>query len=117
MLQHNVAGNARRAHIAHAAVVGGHVLCCGGPIALTLLAAGLGASAGLNLVSGFVGGLHAMLHASEALVLAASAALVALGAWLEWRAHRGRRVSPLFAVSLTCFVINAALIWAHQGAL
>lgn len=123
MLQHNVikdageeaarATAARRAHVAHAAVVGGHVLCCGAPIALTLLATGAGASFGLSAAASWFGGLHALLHSHELWILAASALLVLTGGGLELRARRGWRFSPLFLVSVACFAINATLIGIH----
>lgn len=107
---------AGRAHVAHAAVVGMHILCCGVPAAMMLLAAGTGASIGLNVVAGYFQSTHAMLHANELWILALSFVFVAIGAWLEWRNHRGRRFSPLFAASIACFVLNASIIWAHREA-
>ncbi|MBL8551983.1 MAG: hypothetical protein JNJ73_18490 [Hyphomonadaceae bacterium] len=124
MLQHNVPhgeveaheparDSARGAHLAHAAVVGGHLFCCGAPIALTLLATGAGASFGISAAASWFGGVHVLLHAHELWILAASAFLVFLGGALELRARRGWRFSPLFLVSVTCFLINATLIAIH----
>ncbi|MGE3249705.1 MAG: hypothetical protein AB7L26_05675 [Hyphomonadaceae bacterium] len=93
-----------------------HVLCCGVPAALMLLAAGAGASIGLSVVTRYFESAHAVVHANELWILAASFGFVLIGGWLEWRAHRGRRVSPLFAASLACFVLNASVIWAHRDA-
>jgi hypothetical protein len=45
-----------------------------------------------------------------------SAGFVLLGGLLELRAHGGRRVSALFALSLLCFTLNAGLVWAHREA-
>jgi len=105
-------GNARRAHWAHAGVVAFHALCCGLPLAVSVL--GLAASASL------VGGVltwHAVLHERELWLLAGSAALVGIGAFAEWRfvrVDRRRRVSALFAVSLACFVVNGAIVAGHR---
>jgi hypothetical protein len=104
--------NATRAHWAHAGVVALHTLCCGLPLAVSLL--GLAASASL------MGGVltwHAVLHERELWLLAGSAALVAIGAFAEWRfvrADRGRRISALFAVSLACFALNGAIVAGHR---
>lgn len=122
MLQHNAAvtlsdarTDARRAHAAHAVVVGAHVLCCGVPAAMMLLAAGAGASIGLSAVTRFFAGAHEIVHSYEIWILAASACFVLVGGLLEWRAHRGRKLSRLFAVSLLCFAINAGVVFTHQG--
>ncbi|MGE0827724.1 MAG: hypothetical protein AB7O04_00030 [Hyphomonadaceae bacterium] len=128
MLQHNVdevrleeagvrpAGDARRAHAAHAVVVGAHAFCCGAPAALMLFAAGAGASIGVSAAQHWFAAAHFYIHAHELWLLAASAVFVLLGGWLEWRAHRGRRLSPLFALSMLCFALNAGIIWAHRDA-
>jgi hypothetical protein len=122
MLQHNTtlgrvgaATRARRAHAAHAAVVGSHVLCCGAPIALALAAAGAGASIGLTGVVQWFSAIHAFVHAHELWVLALSAGFVVVGGVLEVRAHGGRRISALFALSLLCFTLNAGLIAVHRS--
>src|SRR5262245_59205716 len=131
MLQHNAAcmpkaatkapTRARRksaangAHAAHAAVVGSHVVCCGAPAALLLLASGAGASIGLSAVQRFFHEAHAYLHTQELWVLMLSAMFVAVGGWLEWRTHRGRRLSVLFAASVFCFALNAGVIFTHRA--
>jgi hypothetical protein len=102
--------------MAHAAVVGAHVLCCGVPLALAFLAAGAGVSIGVSAVAEWFGAAHGFLHAHELWLLASSALFVMLGGALEARAHRGRRVSALFVLSLLCFTLNAGLIWGHRSA-
>src|SRR5215470_10533619 len=114
MLQHNMplgaagaglgAGAARagaKAHLAHAAVIAMHSLCCGLPI-LALAMAGLsGVSAGASLFVVESARLHAILHAHEIWILVLSGTLVTGGAGLEWLAIRNRarrRPSPLFAL-------------------
>jgi hypothetical protein len=118
MLQRNTPSAPRRAHLAHAAVVGLHTICCGLP-ALALLAAGLsGAASGVALFSGAVGVLHDLLHAHELWILGISTALVTLGAWLELnarRAHPGHGFPWLFAFSVLCFAINVGVILAHRA--
>lgn len=114
--QAGAARQAKAAHAAHAMVVGAHVLCCGVPLALMLAAAGAGASIGVSAIARYFAGAHELIHAYELWILAASAVFVMLGGWLEWRAHRGRRVSALFVVSLLCFALNAGVIWSHQDA-
>ncbi|NWG55071.1 MAG: hypothetical protein HXY28_15275 [Hydrogenophilaceae bacterium] len=129
MLQHNAAqgrepgpegalgrraGSARAAHKLHALVVGAHVLCCGVPAALMLMAAGAGASIGVSAVARYFSGAHELIHAYELWILALSAGLVLLGGLLEWRAHRGRKVSFLFGLSALCFAANLAVVMLHQ---
>ena len=82
MLQRN---NSRHAHIAHAAVVGLHAICCGLP-ALAMLAAALSgaASVGTLLPDSFEQ-FHRALHGYELWIVGVSATLVTFGAWLEWR--------------------------------
>jgi hypothetical protein len=123
MLQHNICvdriaprRDAGRAHLVHAAVVGGHLLCCGAPIAMALLTMGLGVSMGIAAVAQWFGAAHVFLHAHEIWMLGLSAGLVLVGGALEARAHRGRRISALFAVSLLCFTLNAGLVWGHRDA-
>ena len=71
MLQHNIArasaNPAGNAHAAHAAVVGGHLFCCGAPVVLMLFAAGAGASIGLSAVQRFFQETHTYLHTHEIL--------------------------------------------------
>lgn len=101
-----------RAHWAHVGVVAMHTLCCGLPLAISLL--GLAASASL------MGGVltwHAVLHERELWLLAGSATLVGIGAFAEWRfirEDRQRRVSALFAASLACFALNGAIVAGHR---
>jgi hypothetical protein len=116
MLQHN--SNApRQAHLAHAAVVGMHALCCGLP-ALFMIAVAAGATSGLTFLFGFVTEFHGFLHAHEFWILALSASLVAVGGCLEFAARRGshRHGFPwLFAFSAFCFLANFAIIAVHRA--
>lgn len=115
MLQHNAAEgaerSARHAHIAHAAVVSLHALCCGAPIALLLVASLAATAAG-----GFIRETHAFLHGHELWLLAMSALLIAIGGYAEWRAWRGglRRFPALFALSCACLIANIAIVGAHR---
>jgi hypothetical protein len=118
MLQRNAAKAPRRAHLAHAAVVGMHALCCGLP-ALAMLAAALSgtASAAALLPDSFVQ-FHRLLHGYELWILGLSAALVALGAWMEAgsrRSHPAQGFPWLFAFSVLCFLVNAGVIFAHNA--
>lgn len=122
MLQHNVAqaeGHARGAHVAHAAMLGMHALCCGLPAAAMAAAALSGAAAsGATSFSAATGQMHALLHAHEVWIIAGSALLVATGGVLELVARRAgaRRGFPwLFAFSAACFAFNLAIIAAHRG--
>ena len=118
MLQHNNPGHTRRAHLAHAAVVGLHALCCGLPALVMLAAALSGAASSIVLLSDSVQYLHDFMHAYEAWVLGVSAALVVGGGWLELNQRRGgghKHGFPwLFALSVGCFVLNVAIIVAHR---
>ncbi len=120
MLQHNSSeaaadgaahGHARRAHIAHAAVVAIHALCCGAPIVLLLVA-----SAATSAAGGFVTQTHAFLHGHELWLIALSAALILGGAWAEWRARQSghKRFPVLFALSLACLLANVAIVAVHR---
>ena len=95
-----------------------HALCCGLPIVAVTLAALSGAAAGTSLFVVTSRQVHAALHAHEIWILLASAILVSVGALFERAAiksgHR-RRISPLFALSLACFVFNVAIIAVHRG--
>ena len=117
MLQHNVRG-ARRAHLAHAAVVSVHAVCCGLP-ALAMLAAALsGAASGGAVFSDSFVEFHHLLHAHELWIVALSAGLVMLGAWLEVsarRRHVGHSFPWLFAFSVICFLANVAVVLAHRA--
>jgi len=115
MLQHNIASgaedHARRAHLAHAMVVAIHGLCCGAPIVLLLIA-----SAATSAAGGFVTQTHAFLHGHELWLIGISAALIAGGAYAEWRARQAgaRRFPVLFALSLACLVANVAIVAVHR---
>ncbi|MGH6949301.1 MAG: hypothetical protein ACREH4_00355 [Vitreimonas sp.] len=119
MLQHNSLATGRRAHLAHAAVVSLHALCCGLP-ALALLAATVsGAATSIALLSDFVTPFHELVHRHEIWVLALSALLVALGGALEiWGRLRPHRLGfPwLFAVSAACFALNVVIVVSHRAA-
>lgn len=116
MLQRN-APSADRAHLAHAALIGLHSLCCGLP-ALAMAAAALsGATSGLALFADTFESIHILLHGSELWILGLSAVLVVIGGVLELR---GRRLGHahgfpwLFAFSAGCFLANAGIILLHQ---
>lgn len=118
MLQHNSAQAGRKAHLAHAAVVSLHALCCGLP-ALAMLAAALsGATSGIAALAGFVEPFHDLLHRHEIWILVVSAALVAAGGALEAAARRGPHTHGfpwLFLVSVFSFLINVAIVVAHRA--
>lgn len=119
MLQHNSprAATAKdRAHLAHAAMIALHALCCGLPIAALFLTAASGASTGYLAFSTFADGVHGAVHRQETWILAGSAALVVLGGVLELTAHRHeKRGFPwLFALSVCCFLLNLSLIAVHR---
>jgi len=118
MLQHNSARAGKKAHLAHAAVVSLHALCCGLPALAMLAAAISGATSGAAMLAGVLEPVHALLHAHEVWILAASAALVVAGGALEAVARRGphRHGFPwLFAFSVGCFLVNVAIIVAHRA--
>ena len=115
MLQRN---NGHHAHIAHAAVVGMHAICCGLP-ALAMLAAALsGATSVGALLPDSFEQFHRLLHGYELWIVGLSAALVAVGAWMEVSArrnHPGQGFPWLFAFSVLCFLINVGVILAHRA--
>jgi cytochrome bd-type quinol oxidase subunit 2 len=114
MLQRNAP---RHAHFAHAAVMGVHAICCGLP-ALAMAAAALsGAASAATLLPESIEQFHRLLHGREIWILGVSAILVALGAALEVNARRSHAhgFPWLFAFSVACFLINAAVILAHRG--
>ena len=118
MLQHNNARAGKRAHLAHAAVMGLHAFCCGLP-ALALFAVALsGATSGIALLATYAEGFHEFMHRYEVWILALSAALVVTGGWLEAASRRVHRhgFPWLFAFSVLCFVMNVAIILAHRAA-
>ena len=114
MLQRN---SPRHAHIAHAAVVGMHAICCGLPAAAMLAAALSGAASSVTLLPESFQQFHRWLHGYELWILGLSAALVTLGAVLEARARRSQShgFPWLFAFSVACFAINVAVILAHRA--
>lgn len=118
MLQHNAETARHKAHVAHAAMVGLHSLCCGLPALAMLAAAFSGATSGLTLFASYFSGFHALLHAHEIWILFASATLVTTGGVLELaarRTHTGPKGFPvMFAISVGCFIANAAIIAAHR---
>jgi hypothetical protein len=117
MLQHNAAAHRQRAHLAHAAVVGLHAVCCGLPALALLAAAAFGTAAGTLVASDSIGEFHGLLHRYEGWGLALSAALVGLGGWLEMAARRHRGGFPwLFAFSALCLGLNLAIVLAHRAA-
>ena len=96
-----------------------HTLCCGLPVLALGLVALSGATAGTSVLLAVSQTLHGALHDREYWILALSAVLVGAGAWFElrsWRSGARRRVSPLFALSLGCFVFNIILIAVHRAA-
>jgi hypothetical protein len=119
MLQHNTAAAqaGARAHVAHAAMLALHALCCGLPIVAVSLAALSSATSGATAFVASTGWLHGVLHSHEVWILAGSAVLVAIGALFEVAARRGgaRHFPWMFAVSLSCFVLNFAIIAAHRA--
>src|SRR5512143_1173156 len=101
MLQRNTA---KSAHLAHAAVLSLHSICCGLP-ALAVTLAALGVS-GVNF-GGALAGLHALFHGNEPGILSRSATLVALGGLMKLsprRAHPCRGVPWLFVMLAFCCV-------------
>lgn len=117
MLQHNVTSTGRRAHVAHAAVVGLHTVCCGAPALLLALSLAAGTTTGLTLASDYVVQIHSFVHRYEGWVLALSAALVVAGGAMEVQGRRsGARGFPwLFAISVLCLAVNAIIILAHRA--
>jgi hypothetical protein len=119
MLQHNTVSSARPAHLAHAAVLSLHTLCCGLPALAMLAAAVSGAASGLTFVSELFGEFHAFMHAHEIWILILSAALVVVGGGLEGLSRRVRKSQGLpwlFVFSVLCLVANLALIVIHRAA-
>jgi hypothetical protein len=118
MLQHNAEHAGKRAHLAHAGVLSLHFFCCGLPaLAVTLTAlSGAGAS-GIVAFANWFEPLHSAIHGHELWILALSAVLVSVGGAMEVLARRGRSGLPfpwLYAMSLCCFVANAAIIALHR---
>ena len=111
MLQRNTA---KSAHLAHAAVLSLHSVCCGLP-ALAVTLAALGVS-GLNL-GGTLSGLHALIHGHELWILALSATLVVIGGLMELglrRSHQHKGIPWLFVMSACCLIANIAIIAVHR---
>ncbi len=119
MLQHNAHQAGAKAHVAHAAMLAMHALCCGLPIVAMSLAALSGATSGATAFVATTGQLHALLHSHELWILAGSALLVSMGGAFEVVARRGgiaRGFPWMFAVSVACFVLNFAIIAVHRAA-
>ncbi len=111
MLQRNTA---RSAHLAHAAVLSLHSICCGLP-ALAVVLAALGVS-GVSLGSGLAG-LHALIHGHELWILALSTTLVLIGGFMELnhrRTHQNPGVPWLFVMSVCCLIANVVIIALHR---
>jgi hypothetical protein len=109
MASPGAARSADRTHWTHVAVVLGHALCCGAPLALTLTGLLAGGVASL------VFDLHHVLHKRELWIAALSAILVSIGGWEEVRRLRaGGRVSPWFLLSLAAFAANLAILSVHR---
>jgi hypothetical protein len=118
MLQHNSARAGKKAHLAHAAVVSLHALCCGLPALAMIAAAVSGATSGVAVLAGAFEPIHAFLHAHEVWILVISALLVVAGGVLEALARRGAHAHGfpwLFAFSVACFLINVGIIVAHRA--
>jgi hypothetical protein len=117
MLQRNAIVGGRQAHVAHAALIGLHTICCGMPVLAVALTALAGATSGVVLLSRSVGHLHHILHAHEVWILLLSATLVIVGGVLEVSARRGggRFAVPwLYAFSVACFLLNVAILAVHR---
>ena len=115
MLQRN---NPHHAHIAHAAVVGMHAVCCGLPAVAMLAAALSGTASAVALLPDSFEKFHDMLHGYELWIVGLSAGLVTLGAWLEVSArrnHPGLGFPWLFAFSVLCFLLNVGVILTHRA--
>lgn len=113
----DAARNGRQAHIAHAALIGLHAICCGMPALAVAAAALAGATSTVALFSDYVGFFHRVLHAHELWILMLSVVLVAIGGALELIARkqgRGRGFPWLYAISVGCFLINVAILAAHR---
>ncbi len=109
-LQGGGAGAASRTHLAHAAVVAMHLMCCGAPVLAVA-----GAALGLVALGGAMGWLHALVHGHELVLLALSGCLVAAGGFGEWAVRGSRRGVPvLFAVSVACLALNVAIVASHR---
>lgn len=119
MLQRNANEARHKAHVAHAAMVGLHSLCCGLPALAMLASAFSGATSGVTVFASYFSGFHALLHAHEIWILIVSASLVTVGGVLEVTARRvgvaPKTFPVMFAVSVGCFVLNAAIIAAHRA--
>jgi hypothetical protein len=117
MLQHNSSEAGKKAHLAHAAVMSLHAICCGLP-ALAMLAVALsGAASGVALFADYVGEMHRFLHGHEYWILAVSAGLVGVGGWMELqsRRHHNHGFPWLFAFSVLCFFANVTMILVHRA--
>lgn len=118
MLQHNTARAGKRAHVAHAAMMGLHAFCCGLPALAMAAAAISGTTSGAALLQDRAAEFHGLLHAHEVWILVVSAGLVLIGGALEASARRARVTKGfpvMFALSVACFAMNVAIILAHRG--
>lgn len=113
----------------HATALASHIVCCGAPIALNMVALVFGAGL-LGAAAPWVDATHVALHSKEALLLTISASLVALGGfaqYMSWRQDCGREAcghgscTPkkprrlwVFALVCTLFTVNLALFVAHR---
>lgn len=116
MLQRNAP--AHHAHLAHAAVVGMHAICCGLPVLAMLAAAFSGAASAGALLPDLFEVFHRFLHGYELWIVALSAGLVTVGGWMELGVRRKGHAHGfpwLFAFSCACFVFNLAVILAHRA--
>lgn len=112
------AHGAHNAHWAHAVVVGLHAFCCGLPALAMLVAAISGAASASALLPESFIEFHAFMHAYELWILAGSALLVVVGGVLELahrRMHKHLGFPWLYAMSIGCFLANAAIIFTHQA--
>ncbi|MBY0564216.1 MAG: hypothetical protein K2P58_08515 [Hyphomonadaceae bacterium] len=95
-----------------------HMICCGLPILALAAVALSGAAASVVQFADAAGAIHGLAHAYELWILLASAILVAIGAVFEVLARRERAASKfpwLFAISVGCFFVNAAIVLSHQS--
>ena len=121
---------AHTANSLHVAALASHVVCCGAPLAVNVLALAFGAGL-IGASAPWFDTVHAALHGREALLIGFSAVLVCLGGisqYLSWRADCGAgqcghgscapkkpRGLALFAVVCVFFVINVGLFVWHQA--
>ena len=97
-------------------VLGLHSICCGLPVAATLLASGAVGLVGVAALQAMAHDLHEQLHHYEGWILGVSALLVGVGGLAELTARRRglRRFPAFFAVSVACLALNAGLVLSHR---